>query len=132
MDFYASHALWLAHLKRIQAERKKVKRVIGVEVKAQCKKNKVAPPFRECVFPIIFGYGIEDLTAGLEFLISVGRTDAIGLTQGKAKSLKTSVGRLTDERYHEERANVNEAVREVWREIEESFSPKRRKYGSTA
>lgn len=128
LDFYATHALWLAHLGQIKRTHNKVQRAVGVRVKAKCKKNKIGPPFRECEFPLLFNYGVEDVQAGLEWLASVDRTDAIGMTKDNAKRLAAKLHKLDDAAYAEEQRNVREAVVEVWDKIESSFKPARRKY----
>tara|TARA_R100001460_G_scaffold27881_6_gene55916 strand:+ start:1687 stop:2709 length:1023 start_codon:yes stop_codon:yes gene_type:complete len=128
LDFYATHALWLAHLGQIKKTSKGVQRTVGVRVKAQCKKNKVGPAFRSCEFPLLFGYGVEDLQAGLDWLVEVKRTDSIGMSLEDAKKLSSKVSKLTDEEYEQDRANVINAVKQVWMEIENGFKPRRRKY----
>jgi recombination protein RecA len=129
MDFYATHTLWLHHKKQLEATKAKVKRVVGVLIRAQCKKNKVGPPMRECEFPLMFGFGVEDVVAGLDWLISVDRTTkSLGISAEDAKKLRANLGKLDDEAYFQERANITAAVKEVWLEIEDSFLPSRKKY----
>lgn len=128
MDFYATHTLWLSNLGQVAVTRKKIKRTIGVKVKARCKKNKISAPYRECEFPLIFEFGVEDLEAGVDWLISVKRTDSIGLSEDKATKLRRSISTLSDEKYDEYRQIVSDAVKEVWADIERDFKPKRRKY----
>jgi hypothetical protein len=40
----------------------------GIQVKFDIEKNKVGPPFRSGTFPLYFDYGLDDITACLEFL----------------------------------------------------------------
>src|SRR5206468_8961680 len=44
LDFYASHIVWLAEIGKIKKTIQKVERVIGVNVRARVKKNKVGLP----------------------------------------------------------------------------------------
>jgi len=129
LQFYASQVLWLAHLSQLKKTRKGVERVVGVEIRAKCKKNKLGPAHRTCDFPLMFGYGIEDVKAGLDFLVAVKRTDALGMSVEEAKTLASKLGKLDDTAYEEERSSVAKAVKEVWSGIELDFKPLRRKYG---
>lgn len=128
LDFVASHALWLAEKEKLNKTRKGFKRAYGITVVAECKKNKVGEPYRSCEFPLLFGYGVDDVAAGLGFLLQAKRTNALGMSESDAKKLLRKLDRLTFEEYEEERQSVGDAVREVWNEIEDSFRIKRRKY----
>ncbi len=50
LDFYASQIIELAHIERVTKEIDKIKRPIGVLVKARCTKSKVRTPYLECDF----------------------------------------------------------------------------------
>jgi recombination protein RecA len=106
LDYYASQILWLAEKAKIKKTISKVERVIGLEVVANCKKNKISMPFRTCLFPIIFGYGIEDDVASRLWLKSIGKEADTAMPKEE----------------------VRELVINLWKEIEEKFSPKESKY----
>lgn len=128
LDFYASHSLWLAHMGQIKLTRHGVQRTVGVEVKAACKKNKIGPAFRECKFPLLFGYGVEDVQAGIEWLLEVKRIKEINMTAEGAKKFITKLDRLPQSDYSKYRKIVADAVRKAWKAIEGEFSVGRRKY----
>lgn len=128
MDFYATHTIWLSHLKRLDKTHKGVKRAVGVRVKAMCEKNKIGPPFRSCEYPLMFGYGVEDVQASLEWLIEVKRVKDIGMTIDTAKALAKGLHKLSQAEYDQESANINLVVKRVWAEIEEGFAYGRSKY----
>lgn len=125
LDFYATHVVYLAHIGRISKERKKIKRVIGVEIMAMVEKNKVALPFRQCVFSILFGYGIDDLTACLSWLDDLKRIDESGVDDAD-KLLKAPL-EIDNDTYARAAPVVAAATRRVWDEIEAEFLPKRSK-----
>jgi hypothetical protein len=104
-----------------------------VNVKARVKKNKVGLPFRECEYPILFGYGVDDLTANVEWLIEVKREALLAaepIAMSKA-GYKTRIAALRN-RGGEEVRIVRKALRELvmreWQSIESDFLPKARKY----
>lgn len=128
LDFYATHVLWLAHLERITRTVKGVKRATGVRVKAQCKKNKVGLPFRDCEFGLEFGYGILDVEASLDWLEEVKAVDRLNLEGAKLETWLEAyyLAAGTDRRVFEDRARA--AVLAAWQEVEGRFAPTRRKY----
>ena len=65
MGFYASTRVLLKHTDYIK---NKHKQVVGVKIRFTIKKNKIAPPFRNGFIHILFDYGIDDVTANLEWL----------------------------------------------------------------
>lgn len=66
LDFYCSHIVWLHEIKKLKAEA--TSWVYGVNINAKINKNKVAPPFREVLFPLLFTFGIDDVTSLINFL----------------------------------------------------------------
>ena len=130
LDFYASVILYLAHLGEIKRTVGGVSRTVGVKVKAKCTKNKVGLPFRECEFPIIFSYGIEDITASLDWLEANRQIEATGLSGKEFKMLRKRAlnGRLGDDELKETRKALTKTVKQVWADVEQSFLPKRGKY----
>jgi len=75
LDFYAHTVLWLATMKKIQ----KKGRSVGVVVKAKVTKSKTPRPFRECLFSLLFDYGLDNIGTCLDFLFDL-RTDKGELT----------------------------------------------------
>ena len=132
LDFYCSHIVWLAEIGKIKKTIQGVERVIGVNVKANVKKNKVGLPFRMCEYPIIFGYGIDDLTANVEWLLEVGRDELLKDELGMSKAgYKVRIANLRDkggDEVKEARTKLNALVKQEWQKIEQGFLPKSRKY----
>ena len=132
LDFYASHIVWLAEIGKIKKTMQGVDRIIGVNVKVNVKKNKVGLPFRQCAYPIIFGYGIDDLTANVEWLLEVGREELLKDRLGMSKAgYKVRINNLRDkggEEVREIRATLTKLVKQEWQKVEQGFLPKSRKY----
>lgn len=127
MDFYATQVLWLAEIKKLKKTVNKIERVIGVEVRAQCKKNKIGLPFRECQYPILFGYGIDDVKAHLEWLDTVDKLEE--LEEGKlVANVHKKFIALDRKEKLAFRKKLSKMVIDKWREIEEGFMPTSSKY----
>lgn len=128
LDFYASHIFWLAHLKRLVRTLGGEKRVTGVLIKANCTKNKIAEPFRECTFPIRFAYGVDDVTASLEWLAEKKLLPRLGIKVKEYDDYLDELDELNNAEYAKRAAQIQEVVVHAWEEVEAGFRPTRRKY----
>lgn len=68
LKFYACHEIWLACKKK----EKKGKRTLTTTVQAKITKNKLTGRHGETEFPILFDYGVDNITSCINFLISEG------------------------------------------------------------
>lgn len=128
LDFYASQVLWLSQIKMLKKTLNKVERPYGVVIKGKVKKNKVGLPFREAEFTFKFGYGVEDLGAGVEWLHEIGRTKDIDLPKDDVKEFIANLDDMSLDEYNSERDKVSAVVKTIWAEVEQSFLPTRTKY----
>lgn len=128
LDFYASQVLYLSHLGTIYKTRRKQKRAIQVRIRAKCDKNKIGLPFRQCDFPIRFGFGIEDLQANTAFLKETGQLREAGFDKKVAKEILNSTDSLSDYEYNQALKASRRTVKSTWRDIETTFLPPRKKY----
>lgn len=129
MDFYASQIVWLAQLKRLDRTIKKQKRVYGIQVKAQCKKNKIGLPFRECEFPILFGYGVDEIESMLAWLSSIDFDVSVwdSFKEGR-NTLAQSIKLLPKPEREKLVTEIKKMVATNWEEIETKFLPTVSKY----
>ena len=140
LDFYASHIVWLNHMKTLNSTIRGEKRATGIRVQAKCKKNKVGEPFRSCVFPIRFGFGIDDVEASVDWLVEHRMEDRIGIVPLKTKeNSKGSISKAVDaffeemstlspSEYNKRASQIREVTIQCWREIEGWFKPQFQKY----
>jgi len=138
LDFYASQILWLAEKKKHKKSVNKIERPVGIQVVANCKKNKVGLPFRTCEFPIYFGYGVDDFVAHLHFLREAGYLQEVVHITGIDKDtcpqrevdafIRKYRSDLSSEDFNKVRKELNKIVIKVWEKIEKSFLPKYSKY----
>lgn len=132
LDFYATHVVWLQKLGNLARERNKIRRVHGVSINAKVDKNKIGLPHREAMFPIIFGYGVEDVISGTNWLVKHNKWNKVFDEKKDASKLINGLDKLTDEAYDQWQQDIAESVREGWQEIEATFLPTRRKYNRNA
>jgi recombination protein RecA len=71
LRFYSSQSIMLHHRGRIKQTKRSVTRPIGVSIKSCCTKSKLCSPFREASFDILFGYGVDDVSASVNWLAEV-------------------------------------------------------------
>lgn len=128
LDLYANYIIWLKILQKIE----KNGRVIGAVVQAKITKAKVARPYREIMYTVLFDYGIDDIGTNLCFLFDL-RSEKTGEFLKKADAIVWEEGMRPMEyvdmvAYIEEnrlKKVLKERVIEKWESIEDSVSSKR-------
>lgn len=125
LDFYASQVVYLTQMGRVKRTVGGVERPVALQIRAYADKNKVGLPFREANFNIQFGYGIDDISACVEWLIKV---KARGAPASREDYLK-KYNKMSDEDARDERKRLHQMVEEEWYGIEKRFLPARKKYG---
>jgi len=130
LDFYASQIVYLHEAGKIKKTIAGVQRPVGVKVHAMVEKNKVGLPFRQCDFEILFGYGVDSVSSGLNFLAEMGELGRVDdrLTKNTLKSYMKKLEKMGDEEYRETAKAIDKEVVAVWRSVEMQFLPKRSKY----
>lgn len=132
LDFYASCVVYLAKLGAMKQTKKGIERKIGFRIRANNKKSKVGLPGRVIDYPVVYGFGIDDLRANVEFLYETKRLGMLGVAlDDKMKAGEAFLAETAKLPFKEYRAKVKavaSVTRQVWQEIENEFMPKHRKY----
>lgn len=129
LDFYASQVIWLAETSKIAVTRSKVKRTVGITVRARNRKNKVGTPYRETGFTIMFGFGVDDERSMLDWIKENKGDDLLP----RALSVyDTAIANAREDRDRRTMASLNKELRTAvearWEEIEDAFKPPLKKY----
>lgn len=132
LDFYASQALWLKQIGTLTKTVDKTKRATGITIKGKVEKNKIGLPFRTAEFDVLFGYGIDDLGAGLDYLDKAGRLNTFlsryFSDHKESVFLRYMREEASTQDYRKHMGNLHAAIEKHWWEVERSFLPERPKY----
>jgi len=122
LDFYTHQVAWLAKIANLSKEFRAKKKVYGVRTKVKLNRNKVAKPFREAEFDILFDYGVDDIGSMLNYLY--GSAKEIFWNEEEMKRIDL-IKRLEDS--DDEREVLAGLVEDDWKEIEDKIKPKRKR-----
>lgn len=126
LDFYASQVLYLSNLGKKTKTRSGITRPYAIQVKGNVDKNKIAMPFREAEFRIVFGYGIDDVESCLNWLKESKNLKDLKI--GEIKEHLHKMNDMSDSEYREEVKRIHKYVEEKWYLVETEFLPTRTKY----
>jgi len=132
LDYYATHIMWLAEKSKIKRKIGEVERIVGVEVQAFVKKNKIGLPFRKADYSVLYGYGVDDLLAMAEWAFEVKRDEQmkeLGFSKNGYKVRITNIRNKGGQEAKDMREALRKLVRQEWAKIETDFLPQSRKYG---
>lgn len=136
LDFYASQVLYLTSGEVDYRPYRGEKRAVGISVRARVDKNKISLPFREAAFQILFGHGIDDAGASLDWLKKIKALEDVGISSSTPDKELAKIKRLYvtsgAEQLPATRDAIAEAVSRRWFEAEDKFLPTRRKYSNGA
>lgn len=127
LKFYATHEMWGSLEKKIDKTVKGVKYQVGSDVELRVSKNKITGRKSKVYFPILFGYGVDDTTSCVNYLIDhkYWKKDSGGIN---ATELNVKMAQDALVRYIEKNKlmpKVIELVTNLWNEIAETLKPDR-------
>ena len=123
LDFYTHQVAWIREIERLEKTKKKQKRVYGIKVGVKVERSKVAKPFREAEFTILYDYGLDDVGAMIDHVFGSGPFKF----RGKEFKLRTSLIKYIEKGNHE--SELIAETERLWQIVEEAFEKevKRRK-----
>jgi RecA/RadA recombinase len=130
LKFYATHEVWLAVESNVSIKVKEKNLPIGVNVIAKCEKNKLTGKVRSATFPILYDYGVDDLTSCIEYLVDQGVWDKTkgGVVDATDVELSGTVKQLVKaiEETGKEGA-LRRVVARAWQEQEDALKSGRKR-----
>lgn len=129
LDFYSSQVIWLADIGKIKRTVAGVERIVGCNVKVNCKKNKVGTPYRQVDLTVLFSYGVDDEVSMIDWLHKNKAIDKLNMTDKEAKKVLADARKNRDgESIRVLRDALRAAVYEHWMYIENELEPPMGKY----
>lgn len=127
LKFYSCHEMWLS----IKKPFTKRDREIGVNSSIKVSKNKLTGKKRDVDVPIYYDYGVDDLSANVDFLVDEGiwlkEKNTILANNIGCEGVRSTIVKLIEERDLED--EVQKLVGSTWADIEEDLRLNRkRKY----
>jgi RecA/RadA recombinase len=115
LDFYTHQVAWIREVEKMRKTKKKSKRVYGIKSEVKVERSKVAKPFRESQFTILYDYGLDDINSMTDFLWG---KKVIRFDKKKFKTRKSFV-KYVEENNREEA--LAKKVEKTWNKIEKLF-----------
>ncbi len=129
IGFYSSVRLRCSLRERTKKTRKirgqEHSSVIGVKIEVQVFKNSIWAPYHTAPVHIRFDYGIDDVSANLQYIKTNTKQTKYGLGDlDLYSSLEKSAGAVEDDKLE---GQLRQEVIQLWNEIEDAFSTDRKK-----
>jgi recombination protein RecA len=115
LDFYTHQVAWIREVEKMKKTKQKQKRVYGIKSAVKVERSKVAKPFRESEFTILYDYGIDDLSSMIDFLWG---KSTIRFNGKKFKKRDAFIRYIEKNGLEHELQDLTE---KRWQEIEDSF-----------
>jgi RecA/RadA recombinase len=115
LDFYTHQVAWIKEVEKLRKTKRGRKRVYGIKSEVFVDRSKVAKPFRDSQFVILYDYGLDDINSMADFLWG---KKVISFDGKKFKTRQSFV------KYIEEHNKEDELIKkteEEWNKTEDAF-----------
>lgn len=115
LDFYTHQVAWIREQEKLKKTKKGHQRIYGIRSEVKVERSKVAKPFREAQFTILYDYGIDDINSMADFLYGKGSIRFAGQVFKTRQAFVDYVEKKGKEK------NLIKATEKEWMEIEDAF-----------
>ena len=115
LDFYTHQVAWIREDEKLTKTKRGHKRVYGIRSEVKVERSKVAKPFRESQFTILYDYGIDDINSMADFLYGKGTIHFNGEKFPRREKFVTYIEKNNYEK------KLQKMVEKEWSEIEKAF-----------
>ena len=128
IKFYASLRIQIKQKKKIVKKRKnkagkEITKTIGIESECFIRKSSIDDPFRTCPIYLIFGYGLDDIRANLQYVKDMTKASKYECPDGKGfVSMDKAISHIEN---YELEGDLREVVIDLWEENEALFQEDR-------
>lgn len=119
LDFYTHMVAWIKELERLSGTKLKQKMVYGIKSGVKVERSKVAKPFRESEFTILYDYGLDDIGSMIDFVYSPGKKISAKFNRKKFKTRESLIKYIEKEGKED---LLIEKTENRWFKIEKAFS----------
>lgn len=115
LDFYTHQVAWIREVEKLTKTKKKQKRVYGIRSHVKVERSKVAKPFRESEFTILYDYGLDDISSMVDYLWGKKKIRY----DGKVFKTREKFIKYIEENNLETRLAIE--TEEAWNKVEKAF-----------
>lgn len=105
-------------------KKKEVSRIIGIESEVTVIKNSIDNPYRTAPVYIIFGFGIDDVRANLQWLKDTTQNTVYKAVDKEYQSMAAAIKHIEEDNLEKD---LREEVIDLWIEVEKHFKSERKK-----
>lgn len=116
LDFYTHQVAWIREVKKLRKTKFAEQKVYGIKSRAKIERSKVAKPFRESDFTILYDYGIDNMNSTLDYIYGNKVVNIDGQKFSDRKELIKYIERNNLE------DNIIKRAEEKWNKVEDAFA----------
>ncbi|RLC88850.1 MAG: hypothetical protein DRJ03_01015 [Chloroflexi bacterium] len=111
-------------MKKVKVGRKEIENQIGIHSMCEIRKSSIDNPFRKAPIYIVFGHGLDDIRANLQWYKDMTGDTKYNCIDHKWQSMEKSIKYIEEQNFEKQLRNN---VIDLWEEIQQNFKVERKK-----